>query len=154
MLLRRTTRWPTWNWTGPFDELDRMRRQMDLLSQGLSRGLWQEPAAGVFPLINVTEDKGNYYVRAELPGFKGDDLDISVTGDTLSIAGERKISPENEKATYHRREREAGRFSRIINLPGQLDTGKVEADCKDGILTVTLPKSEAAKPKQIAVKAS
>ena len=152
MLLRRTTRWPAWNWTSPFDELDRMRRQMDVLSQGMSRGLWQEPAAGVFPLMNVTEDKEKYYVRAELPGFKGDDLDISVTGDTLSIAGQRKISPENEKATYHRREREAGRFSRIISLPGQLDTGKVEADCKDGILTVTLPKSEAAKPKQITVR--
>ena len=154
MLFRRTTRWPTGEWRSPFDELDRMRRQMDLLSEGLSRGVWREPAAGVFPLMNVTEDKNNYYVRAELPGFKGDDLDISVTGDTLSIAGERKIAPEDEKATYHRREREAGKFSRIVTLPAQVDTGRVEAGCTNGILQVTLPKAEAAKPKQIVVKTS
>ena len=154
MLFRRTTRWPTWEWRSPFEELDRMRRQMDLLSEGISRGAWREPAAGVFPLMNVTEDKNNYYVRAELPGFNGDDLDISVTGDTLSIAGERKIPPEDEKATYHRREREAGRFSRIVTLPAQVDTGKVEAGCTNGVLQVTLPKAEAAKPKQIAVKTS
>ena len=154
MLFRRTTRWPTWEWRSPFEELDRMKRQMDLLSEGLSRGVWREPAAGVFPLMNVTEDQNNYYVRAELPGLKGDDLDISVTGDTLSIAGERKIAPEDEKATYHRREREAGRFSRIVTLPAPVDTGKVEAGCTNGVLQVTLPKAEAAKPKQIAVKAS
>ena len=91
MLLRRVTGWPRWDWTSPFEELERMRRQMDLLSEGLSRGLWREPGAGVFPLMNVTEDADNYYVRAELPGLKADDLDISAAGDTLSISGERKI---------------------------------------------------------------
>ena len=131
-----------------------MRRQMDWLSGGLSRGPFGQPAAGVFPLMNVTEDKNNYYVRAELPGLKADELDISVTGDNLSIAGERKLPVEDEKAQYHRREREAGRFSRILSLPAQIDAGKVEARCADGVLTVTLPKAEAAKPKQIAVKAS
>jgi HSP20 family protein len=125
---------------------------MDLLTSGLSRGLLSEPAAGVFPLMNVTEGQDNYYVRAELPGFEADDLDISVTGDTLSISGERKLPVEDEKARYHRREREAGRFSRIISLPAQMDTGKVEANCTDGVLTVVLPKAEAAKPKQITVK--
>jgi HSP20 family protein len=152
MLLRRVTGWPAGDWTSPFDELDRMRRQMDLLTEGLTRGLWREPAVGVFPLMNVTEDKDKYYVRAELPGIKAGELDISVTGDTLSISGEREIPAENEKAQYHRREREAGKFSRIISLPTQIDTGKVEARCADGILTLVLPKSEAAKPKQIAVK--
>jgi HSP20 family protein len=131
-----------------------MRKQMAWLTGGLSRGLFREPAAGVFPLINVTEDKDNYYVRAELPGLKADDLDISVTGNTISISGERKLPVEDEKARYHRREREAGRFSRIISMPDQMDTGKVEARCADGILTVVLPKAETAKPRQIAVKAS
>ena len=154
MLLRRVNDWPTWGWTNPFGEMERMRRQMDWLAEGLTRGQWREPAAGVFPLMNVTEDKDKYYVRAELPGLKADDLDISVTGDTLSIAGERKMPVEDEKAQYHRREREAGRFSRIVSLPAQVDTGKVEARCTDGILTVVLPKAEAAKPKQITVKAS
>jgi len=154
MLFRRMTGWPTRDWTSPFEELDRMRRQMDLLTGGLSRGFLSEPAAGVFPLMNVTEGKDNYYVRAELPGFEAEDMDISVTGDTLSISGERKLPVEDEKARYHRREREAGRFSRIISLPAQMDTGKVEAHCTDGVLTVILPKAEAAKPKQIAVKTS
>jgi HSP20 family protein len=154
MLWRRTIGWPAWDWTNPFGELDRMRREMDALTEGLSKGLLMQPIAGVFPLINVTENKENYYIRAELPGIKADDLDISVTGDTLSISGERKIPAEDEKAQYHRREREAGKFSRIISLAVQVDAGKVEARCADGILTVVLPKAEAAKPKQIAVKTS
>ncbi len=154
MLFRRMTGWPTRDWTSPFEELDRMRRQMDWLTGGLSRGVLSEPAAGVFPLMNITEGKDNYYVRAELPGFEAEDLDISVTGDTLSISGERKLPVEDEKVRYHRREREAGRFSRIVSLPAQMDTGKVEARCMDGVLTVILPKAEAAKPKQIAVKTS
>jgi HSP20 family protein len=154
MIWRRITGFPASEWTSPFDELERMRRDMDRLSEGLTRGLLREPMAGVFPLMNVTEDKDDYYVRAELPGLKADDLDISVTGDTLSISGERRIPAEDEKAQYHRREREAGKFSRIVSLPAQVDTGKVEARCTDGVLTVVLPKAEAAKPKQIAVKTS
>jgi HSP20 family protein len=130
-----------------------MRREMDRLSETLSRG-WGEPAAGVFPLMNVTEDKDNYYIRAELPGIKADELDMSVTADTLSLSGERKIPAEDEKAQYHRREREAGRFSRIITLPAQVDAGKAEAHCADGVLTVVLPKAEEAKPRQITVKTS
>lgn len=154
MLLRRTSDWPEWGRTSLFEDLDRMRRQMDLLTEGITRGLWREARTGVFPLMNVTEDKDNYYMRAELPGIKADDLDISVTADTLSIAGGRKLPSEDENAQYHRRERETGRFSRIISLPSRTDTGKVEAKCNEGILTVTLPKAEEAKPKQITVKAS
>ena len=104
--------------------------------------------------MNMTEDKENFYVRAELPGIAGDDLDISVTGDTLTISGERVMPTENETAKYHRREREAGKFSRIVNLPSQIDTTKVKASSDDGILTVTLPKAEETKPKQITVKTS
>jgi len=102
MILRRVTGWPSWDWSSPFDELDRMRRQMDLLSEGLTRGVWREPTAGVFPLMNVTEEKDSYYVRAELPGIKADELEISVTGDTLSISGERKIpGPQALKSLSH-----------------------------------------------------
>ncbi len=154
MILKRVSNWPRWDWRDPFEELERMRRQMDRLFAGLSGRLLSEPTAGVFPLVNVTESSDNYYVRAELPGVKSGDMDISVTGTSLSISGERKIPPEDDKANYHRREREAGKFSRMINLPGQIDTSKVEARCTDGILTVVLPKSEAAKPKQITIKAS
>ncbi len=154
MILRRISDWPGGAWRSPFEELERMRREMDRLFEGLTEGIFREPRAGVFPLVNVTEASDNYYVRAELPGIKADDLDISVTGSSLSIAGERKIPAEDEKTNYHRREREAGKFSRTVSLPAQVDAAKVEASCVDGILTVVLPKSEAAKPKQIPVKTS
>jgi len=152
MTVRRISDWPTWSWRSPFRELERMRKEMDRLFEDLTEGIFREPRAGVYPLVNVTEGSDDYYVRAELPGIKAEDLDISVTGNSISIAGERKIPAEDEKAKYHRREREAGKFSRIISLPAQVDTARVEASCVDGILTVVLPKSEAAKPKQIAVK--
>ena len=153
MAIFRPLGWPRWQWRG-FDELDRMRREMDRLFEGVAGWPFREPAAGVFPLANITEDNNNYYVRAELPGIPADKIDISVTDEGLSIAGERKIGPEKEGATYHRREREAGRFSRIISLPGPINPEKVEASCVDGVLTVVLSKAGAAKPKQITVKSA
>jgi len=154
MILRKIGDWPTWDWRSPFDELERMRRDMDRLFEGIAGGILKGTGAGVFPLMNVTEDKENYYVRAELPGMKGDELEISITGNNLSISGERKIPSEEENAKYHRREREPGRFNRVLTLPGDLDASKVDARATDGVLTIILPKAEAAKPKQIAVKAS
>ncbi len=154
MIFRRVNEWPAWNWRSQWDDMERLRRQMELLNEGVSGGLLRETSAGVFPLMNVTEDGDHYYVRAELPGIKAEDLDISVTGDSLSISGERKIAEEDKNAKYHRKERESGKFSRIVALPTQVDTGKVEATAVDGILKVTLPKAEAAKPKQIRVKAA
>jgi len=155
MILRRLTGRPWWGsgWN-PFGEIDRIRQEMNRLSDALTRGMLRESAAGVFPLMNVTEDKDNYYVRTELPGIKADELEISVTEDSLSISGERKLLAEHENATYHRREREAGKFSRMLTLPGQTDTSRVDARCADGILTIVLPRAEAAKPRQISVKAS
>lgn len=154
MIIRRIGEWPTWDWKSPFEELDRMRRDMDRLFHGIAGGILRGAGAGVFPLMNVTEDSNNYYVRAELPGIRGDDLDISITGKNLSISGERKIPAGDQNAKYHRREREAGSFSRVIGLPGDVETGKVEARSVDGVLTIVLPKAEAAKPKQISVKAA
>jgi HSP20 family protein len=83
---------------------------------------------------------------------KGDELDIQVTANNLAISGERKIAAEEEGARYHRREREAGTFSRMIGLPGEVDTDKVDAKLENGILTVVISKAEIAKPKQITVK--
>jgi len=148
----RWTAWPI-SLRGAFEELDRMRQQMERLFEDLSEDVLREPtfSAGVFPLVNISEDNNNYYVRAELPGVRPEDLDISVTADSVIISGERKI-PEEENVSYHRREREAGKFSRVITLPGQIDTEKVEAKCKNGILTIILPKAETAKTKKIAIK--
>lgn len=146
MIYRRVFNLPRWRARGPFDELDQMRRQMDRLYENVMA----PDQAGVFPPVNLTEDKDKYYVRAELPGVSGDDLDIQVTGNNLAISGERKIADE-EGARYHRREREAGTFSRMIGLPGEVDTDKVEANLKNGVLSVVISKAEIAKPKQITV---
>lgn len=153
MIVRRISDWPRWGWRSPFEELDRLRRQMDDLFVDLTGGTLRAPSAGVFPMVNVTEDRDAYYVRAELPEVKAGDLDISVTGTSVTVSGERKIPSPNESATYHRREREGGHFSRVIGLPRQVDPGKVEAHSGDGILTIVLPKIEETKPKQITVKA-
>ncbi|MFZ0726736.1 MAG: Hsp20/alpha crystallin family protein [Desulfobacterales bacterium] len=153
MIFRRPSYFPTWGMGSAFEELERMRRQLDeVFGGGTGRRSYRLSGAGVFPLINLTEDKENYYVRAELPGLSAADIDISVTGRNLSIAGERKIPSEDENVRYHRRERDAGTFSRLIALPGEVDADKVEAKHVNGILTVAVPKAEAAKPKQITVR--
>ena len=150
MIYRRFFNVPTWRFRSPLDELHRLRQQMELL-YGRTPAPYQPASAGVFPLTNLSEDKDNYYVRAELPGVRGDELDIQVTGKNLAISGERKIAAEEEGAKYHRREREAGTFSRMIGLPGEVDTDKVDAKLENGILTIAVPKAEIAKPKQISI---
>ena len=122
---------------------------MDRLLEGLTS---QGPrGAGVFPLVNLTESKDNFYLRAELPGISSSELDIQATAGSVSISGERRIPAEKE-ARYHRRERESGRFSRVVSLPREINPDQVEAGLVDGVLTVTLPKAEIAKPRQISVK--
>jgi HSP20 family protein len=152
MLYRRFFNVPNWGFSKSFREFDRLRREMDELFGALSGGTLPMPSAGVFPLTNVTEDKENYYVRAELPGINSKELDIQVTAEGISISGERKIPVEGDNVRYHRREREAGKFSRSISLPGEIDVNKVRASMENGVLKVTIPKSEAARPRQIAVK--
>jgi HSP20 family protein len=151
MIYRRLFDVPTWRFRSPLHELEQTRRLLDRLYEDVKAPV-QGARAGVFPLINLTEDVHNYYVRAELPGVKSDELDIQVTANNLAICGERKIAPQDKDAKYHRREREAGTFSRMISLPGEVDNDKVEARLENGILTVVVPKAEVAKPKQIVIK--
>ncbi len=151
MIYRRFWGFPSWEARSPFAELERMKRQMDRLMEGFS-GTYQQPYAGVFPLINLTENTESFVIRAELPGVATGDLDIQATANSLSISGERRIPAENKDAGWHRREREAGKFSRMIALPSEIDPNKVDAGLVNGILTVTIPKAEIAKPRQIAVR--
>lgn len=152
MIFRKMFELPAWNYRNPFEELERMKSQMERMFEGLKGESAIYPGVGVFPMVNITEDKENYRIYAELPGIKPEELEISLTGSSLSILGERKIPSEGENVKYHRREREAGKFSRVISLPGQVEGEKVQATCTDGILTILLPKGEAAKPKQIQVQ--
>ncbi len=152
MVLRRFRPLIEWDLKNPFEELERMRMEMDRLFESITGGLLGETFSGVYPLINITEDKDNFYIRAEVPGLKEKDIEISATSDTLTISGERKAIAHEEDVKYHRRERDTGKFSRVVTLPAQIDPDKVDATLSDGILTVVLPKSEAVKPKQIAIK--
>lgn len=148
MIYRRFFNVPTYRIRRPWEELHRMRQRLD---QMFDEAPQQQGGAGVFPLINLTEDQDKYYLRAELPGVKGEELDIQVTGKNIAISGERKIAAEDASARYHRREREAGTFSRMIGLPGEIDSDKVEAKLENGILSIAVSKAEIAKPKQISV---
>jgi len=140
-----------WQPPGPFDELDRLRHEVDRLFENVSVG--SEPLfSRAFPAVNVTEDADNYYVRAEIPGVKPEDVEISVVEGRLLIKGERKVDPAGQGANYYRRERDAGVFSRTIGLPARVHSEKVGASVKNGVLLVSLPKSEEAKPRKIAVK--
>lgn len=136
----------------PFSEMNRLRREMDRIFGDYAAGRGTAPAAGVFPALNISEDDSNLYVRAELPGVDPKDIEMTTKENNLILKGERKIVAEGEKVSYHRRERDAGKFRRIISLPTQVDANKVTAVCKNGVLTVTLPKAAEAKPRQIAVK--
>ena len=149
MFLRRFPSLPTWS-TG-LRELDVARHDMERLFDSLTSyaGL---RSSGVFPPINVSEDSASVYVRAELPGIKSEDLDISLENDTLSIAGERRAAHEEESASYHRREREWGAFRRSFSLPSRVDGNQVQARYRDGILIVTLSKAAEARAKQISVQ--
>jgi HSP20 family protein len=126
---------------------------MDQLSGHFRRSAFaqESPFAGVFPLINLTEDPSHYYIRAELPGIKADALDVQVVGKKVALSGERNAESPEDGVRYHRRERDAGKFSRVVTLPKDIQADKVEAKLAHGLLTLTIPKSEAAKPRQISI---
>jgi HSP20 family protein len=99
----------------------------------------------------VAEDKDGFRVRLELPGLKREDIDVALNDGALVISGERKAEAAEEGTTVHLQERYYGKFSRTLTLPAAVATDKVKAAYRDGILTVTLPKAEEAKPKNIVV---
>ncbi len=136
----------------PFHELDRIQRQMDALFQNVSGRERPGRRGGVYPLVNVSEDADHIYVQAELPGANPEELEITLKDQNLVLRGERKIPAEGKEVNYHRRERESGFFRRVLRLPVPVDPNKVEAACKDGVLTITLAKPEEVKPRQIEVK--
>ena len=146
-----------------FREMEDLRREMDRAFGSFGMPRWASPvtrfaflpgeAARVYPLLNVSEDEHNLYVEALSPGLDANSLKVSVVQGQLSISGEKPglnggVPPE----AYHRNERAAGRFVREIALPVEVDQEKATAEYKNGVLLVTLPKSEAAKPRQISVK--
>ena len=148
---------------GILEEMARMRREIDgILGEG-SLSSWSFPfsrmsflpgrSSQVYPLINISEDNNNFYVDALAPGLDPETLNVSVTGDQLVISGDKKPLPKNIKSEYiHRSERAAGQFTRSMSLSAGVESDRVQANYTNGVLKIVLPKVEAAKPKQIAVK--
>ena len=152
MIVRRV--WPTRpTFDGSLHNDDALRRELlRTLEMFAGDGEPRSSPSGVFPPINVTQDAERFYVRAELPGVVASELAISALRNRLSISGKREIAKEHERASYHRKERAEGAFNRTLTLPIPVDADRIEARYVDGILTLTLPKAEDAKPRQIVVK--
>ena len=132
--------WPTFGRLASLqDELDR---------------LFESPMQAWAPALDVQEDKDGFTIRVELPGMKREDIEVSIQDGALVISGERHQEKINEGTEVHRQERYYGRFSRVLTLSTAVSSDQVKATYKDGILTVTLPKAEEDKPKQIAVTVS
>jgi HSP20 family protein len=133
--------------------LARLHNEMDDLFDGFFRGL-DRPFAGykAWPAIDVAEEKDSIVVRAEVPGCKAEDIDISVYGNTLTISGEKKLEEEKKEKGYYHIESTYGSFRREITLPTDVDSSKVEAACKDGVLNITLPKAASAKAVKVKVQ--
>lgn len=104
------------------------------------------------PDIEVHEEADQFMVTADLPGLRKEDLNISVQGNMLTLRGERKREKESKSKEYHYSERFFGSFTRTVELPAEVDSGKVKASYRDGVLEISLPKSESAKPKQIQIE--
>ena len=141
----------------PFREVSRLRREMDHLWDdyfGPGRRALQPLHAEFAPAVDVTETAGAIVVKAEVPGMDAKDINISVTGDVLTIKGEKKSEREEKEENYHVVERSYGSFSRSLALPAAVDLDNIEAKYDKGVLTVTCPKKAAAKPKVIEIKSA
>jgi HSP20 family protein len=144
MKLTRISTWPT------LGRLNDLRDEIDRIFEApLAR---TSEFLGWAPAFDVYEEKDNFIVKAELPGFKREDINVSLQDGNLIISGERKSETKGEGTEVYRAERYFGKFQRSVSLPAPVAANAVAAEYKDGILTVTLPKSEEAKPKQIEVK--
>lgn len=142
----------------PFRELDRLQSEMNRLFEGYT-GAPERSTGGQLvqggriwsPSVDVAETQNEIVLRAELPGMKQEDIDIELTGDTLTIRGERKFENEERKESFVRVERSYGRFQRSFTLGIPVQHDQVKASYRDGILEVHLPKSEETKPRKVAV---
>jgi HSP20 family protein len=134
-------------------ELTRLHRDMDDLVRGFFED-WDMPffARSHWPALDIAEEENQFLVKAEVPGCKAEDIDISVHGNTLTISGEKKHEEEKKEKGYYHVERSYGSFRRDLNLASEVDPAKIEAMCKDGVLTITVPKTEKAKPVKVKVK--
>ncbi len=134
-------------------EMMTLREAMDRLFDDAFTRPISLSGVSAMPAIDMYQTDDEVVVKAALPGLKADDVQISVTDDMLTLRGEFKVKNEKKEATYHIREQRYGSFERSVMLPTDVQTEKAKADFENGVLTVTLPKAEAVKPRTITVKA-
>jgi HSP20 family protein len=133
-------------------ELNQIQRDMNRVFDGYSP--IRTRTAPSYPALNIWSNEEGLVVNAEVPGIDVKDIDISVVGETLTLSGARKSEDLEEGFRYHRQERGSGKFNRSVELPFPVDIDKVEATFKNGVLHISLPRSEADKPKKIVVKSA
>jgi HSP20 family protein len=141
----------------PFREVSRLRREMDRLWDeffGPARRAFRPLEAEWAPAVDVSETPDKVVVKAEVPGMEAKDIDISLSGDVLTIKGEKKSEREEKKENYHLVERTYGSFARSLRMPVAVNADKIEATYKKGVLTISCPKKEEVKPKAIEIKAT
>jgi HSP20 family protein len=136
----------------PWREMDRLRRDMNRLYTDWSTTARPTVAPG-YPAVNVWTDTDSAVVTAEIPGVSLEDIEISVEDDTLTLRGDRQREALAEEATYHRRERRFGSFLRTFRLTLRVDSEKVDATLRNGVLSISLPRAEEDKPRKIAIRA-
>lgn len=146
--MNEMTRWE------PYRELETMRRMMENFFSDTALGLPSQlqRREGFGLALDVAENADAYIVKASLPGVNPNDVDITLTDNVLTIRGQTQEEKETKETNYHLRERRTGSFSRSITLPNAVEADKIEAVNENGVLTLTLPKAEAVKPRKIAVK--
>jgi HSP20 family protein len=139
----------------PFRDLEKMRREMDRSWDSFfEKSITKTGEVNEWlPSIDVAETKNDIEVKAEIPGMDPKDIDISLNNDILTIKGEKKQEKEEKEENYHLIERSYGKFIRSVRLPWEVKSDKIAAKYKDGVLKITLPKSEKAKAKEIKIKA-
>jgi len=142
----------------PFRDLDRLQSEMNRLFEGVIAPTGERGAGQVSqnarlwsPAVDVAETRNDIVLRAELPGIKPEEVDIELTGDTLTLRGERRFESEDRKDSFVRIERSYGRFQRSFTLAVPVNADAVKASYKDGVLEIHLPKSEANKPRKVQV---
>lgn len=131
----------------PVPEVQNLRREVNRLFAGLDQEVGRD-----FPAVNVWVGEQDAVVSAEMPGVDIEKIDISVVHDSLTISGIREPLALGEGESYYRQERDYGRFTRTLQLPFNVEANKVEARYENGVLSITLPRSEADKPKKVAIK--
>lgn len=133
----------------PWREFNQLQGEVNRLFQ---RHWGAAPGRSEYPAINLWHNAESVVLVSEIPGINPDELDVMVHGDTVTIRGKRTAEPLKEGETYLRRERPSAEFTRVVELPFEVDSQQTEATCKDGVLTLTLHRPEEHRPRKVAVR--